>query len=190
MGQPQAVGSPDDEDWADRSRFRERSQGHRGICGPLRRRSLQLCPRTFGAAVRPSGRPGAGDLSGCLGIPEPVSRDGSLGAWVMGIARHKLEDHYRLRLRAPESIDDVDQDPAVFAALPEFPQLVEQEQMRKITWRVLSSLPEPYRLALIWRYWEKASAREMALKTGKTEKAIERLLARARAEFRERWNHA
>jgi len=107
----------------------------------------------------------------------------------MGIARHKLEDHYRLRLRAPESIDDFDQDRAVFAALPEFPQLVEQEQMRKITWRVLSSLPEPYRLALIWRYWEEASAREMALKTGKTEKAIERLLARARAEFRERWNH-
>ena len=59
----------------------------------------------------------------------------------MGIARHKLEDHYRLRLRAPESIDDVDQDPAEFAALPEFPQLVEQEQMRKITTRVLSVFP-------------------------------------------------
>jgi DNA-directed RNA polymerase specialized sigma24 family protein len=54
---------------------------------------------------------------------------------------------------------------------------------------VLASLPEQYRLALIWRYWERASAREMAHKTGKTEKAIERLLARARAEFRGRWNH-
>jgi DNA-directed RNA polymerase specialized sigma24 family protein len=42
----------------------------------------------------------------------------------------------------------------------------------------------------MWRYWEEASAREMAAKTGKTEKAIERLLARARVEFRERWNHA
>lgn len=114
---------------------------------------------------------------------------GSLGAWVMGIARHKLEDHFRFRLRAPESIDDVDQDRLVFAVPPEFPQFVEREQMRRITWRVLSSLRETYRLALIWRYWEKASLREIALKTGKTEKAIERLLARARAEFRERWNH-
>jgi hypothetical protein len=29
----------------------------------------------------------------------------------------------------------------------------------------------------------------MAQKTGKTHKAIERLLARAREEFRGRWNH-
>ena len=55
---------------------------------------------------------------------------------------------------------------------------------------MMRGLPEQYRMALIWRYWEQASAREMALKTGKTEKAIERLLARARAEFRERWDHA
>ena len=71
-----------------------------------------------------------------------------------------------------------------------FQILLEQEQVRKNTWRVLQGLPESYRLALIWRYWEKASARDMALKTGRTEKAVERLLARARAEFRERWNHA
>jgi len=114
---------------------------------------------------------------------------GSIGAWMMGIARHKLEDYYRVRLRAPESIDHADHDPIVLAVPPELLDLLEKKQMRKITWRVLTSLPESYRLALIWRYWENASAREMALKTGKTEKAIERLLARARAEFRERWNH-
>ncbi len=61
--------------------------------------------------------------------------------------------------------------------------------MRKKTRQVLASLPDQYRLALKWRYWDGASAREMALKTGKTEKAIERLLARARAEFRGMWNH-
>ena len=31
---------------------------------------------------------------------------GSLHAWVMGIARHKVEDYYRERLRAPDSIED------------------------------------------------------------------------------------
>ncbi len=112
-----------------------------------------------------------------------------LQAWLMGIARHKVEDHYRARLRAPGAIDDLDRDSEVLASFPDFESLLEQEQVRKNTWRVMSGLPEQYRLALIWRYWEKASARDMAAKTGKTEKAIERLLARARAEFRERWNH-
>ena len=112
-----------------------------------------------------------------------------LRAWLMGIARHKVEDHYRARLRAPGALDDLDGDSEVLASFPDFESLLEQEQVRKNTWRVMSGLPEQYRLALIWRYWEKASARDMAAKTGKTEKAIERLLSRARAEFRERWNH-
>jgi len=112
-----------------------------------------------------------------------------LQAWLMGIARHKVEDHYRARLRAPGALDDLDGDSEVLASFPDFESLLEQEQVRKNTWRVMSGLPEQYRLALVWRYWEKASARDMAAKTGKTEKAIERLLSRARAEFRERWNH-
>lgn len=114
---------------------------------------------------------------------------GSLQAWVIGIARHKVEDYYRERLRAPESIEDGDPDPATPASALDFHHFLEQDQLRKNTWRVLAGLPERYRLALIWRYWERVSAREMALKTGRTEKGIERLLARARAEFRERWKH-
>jgi len=114
---------------------------------------------------------------------------GPLEAWMMGIARHKVEDYYRGRLRAPESIDDADQVPAMPTTSPQIVEVLEQEQLRKKTWGVLEHLPDGYRLALIWRYWDKASAREMAQKTGKTEKAIERLLARAREEFRGRWNH-
>jgi RNA polymerase sigma-70 factor (ECF subfamily) len=127
-----------------------------------------------------------------LGAWESLSHyraTGSLQAWVMGVARHKVEDYYRERLRMLESIEDADLDPDTSTSVPEIHQVLEQEQLRKNTQRVLAALPEQYRLALIWRYWEKASAREMALKTGKTEKAIERLLARARAEFRERWNY-
>jgi RNA polymerase sigma-70 factor (ECF subfamily) len=112
---------------------------------------------------------------------------GSLQGWLMGIARHKVEDYYRARLRAPEPID-MDADGDLFASAPKVHEFMEETQLKEKTHQVLMSLPEPYRLALIWRYWDKAPAREMALKTGKTEKAIERLLARARAEFRERWN--
>ena len=114
---------------------------------------------------------------------------GPLQAWVMGIARHKVEDYYRARLRALEPIEDSHQDQLVSAVVPEFHQMLEYNEMKVKARSVLASLPEPYRLALIWRYWEQASAQEMALKMDKTEKAIERLLARARAEFRERWDH-
>jgi RNA polymerase sigma-70 factor, ECF subfamily len=116
--------------------------------------------------------------------------EGPLQAWIVGIARHKVEDHYRARLRMPEAIDSVEDDSIYLATFPEFDQLLAKDQLRRDTWRVMSELSEQYRVALIWRYWEKASAREMAAKTGKTEKAVERLLARARAEFRARWTHA
>jgi RNA polymerase sigma-70 factor (ECF subfamily) len=113
---------------------------------------------------------------------------GSLYSWLLGIARHKVEDYYRARLRAPDPVEDEDEDGPVLASPSKVHELMEQKQLRIRTQRVLASLPEQYRLALMWRYWDEASAREMATKTGKTEKAIERLLARARAEFRGRWN--
>jgi DNA-directed RNA polymerase specialized sigma24 family protein len=51
----------------------------------------------------------------------------------------------------------------------------------------LARLPEAYGLVLLWRYWEEHSTKEMAAQTGKTEKAMERLLARARVHFRRLW---
>jgi len=123
---------------------------------------------------------------------EQYRATGPLQAWILGIARHRVEDYYRQCLRAPEPIDS-EEGPVSAAAVVEFQeefhQLLEQEELRTKAKRILHGLPEPYRLALEWRYWHETSAREMALKTGKTEKAIERLLARARAEFRERWIH-
>jgi DNA-directed RNA polymerase specialized sigma24 family protein len=40
---------------------------------------------------------------------------------------------------------------------------------------------------LVWRYWDQRSLAEMAEITGHTEKAIERLLDRARRLFRKWW---
>lgn len=113
---------------------------------------------------------------------------GSLRGWLMGIARHKVEDYYRARLRAHDPVEIDDEDGPFLASPPMIQELLEQKQLRDRTKQVLATLPEHYRLALIWRYWHKASAHEMANKTGKTEKAMERLLARARLEFRERWS--
>ncbi len=114
--------------------------------------------------------------------------EGPLRAWVMGIARHKVEDYYRQCLRAPSSLEEADSAPAACEVVSDFQELIDRDELRRKTLQVIEELPERYRMALLWRYWEKASARDMSVKTGKTEKAIERLLARARAEFRERWN--
>ena len=70
---------------------------------------------------------------------------------------------------------------------PAFEERLDRERRTDKTHRILAKLPEPYGLVLLWRYWEKRSTKEMAERTRRTEKAIERLLARARAQFRQLW---
>jgi RNA polymerase sigma-70 factor (ECF subfamily) len=114
----------------------------------------------------------------------------SVLGWLLGIARHKVEDLYRARLREPEpfsAIDDASKSDLV--ALPEFDDLIDKARAQEKTQRILARLPEAYGLALLWRYWEEHSTKEMAVQTGKTEKAMERLLARARAHFRRLWEN-
>jgi RNA polymerase sigma-70 factor, ECF subfamily len=110
----------------------------------------------------------------------------SLRVWLLGIARHKVEGYYREQLRAPESLGD-GEDAEPPADGPLIDETIDRERMEARTRRVLRQLPEAYSLALLWRYWEGRSAREMAEASGKTEKAVERLLARARARFRALW---
>jgi RNA polymerase sigma-70 factor, ECF subfamily len=111
-----------------------------------------------------------------------------LRSWLLGIARHRVETYYRQRLREPEPLADSGDalEPAA-SGIP-IDELIDRERLEAKTQRVLSQLPESYGLALLWRYWENRSVRDMAAATGKTEKAIERLLARARARFRQLWD--
>ncbi len=113
----------------------------------------------------------------------------SLQSWLIGIARHKVEDFYRACLRQPEPLEVTEHDPKFGTISPDFDAFLDSERLQKKTWQVLVKLPELYRLALLWRYWDKCSTKEMATRTGKTEKAIERLLARARDQFRWMWNY-
>jgi RNA polymerase sigma factor (sigma-70 family) len=111
-----------------------------------------------------------------------------LRSWLLGIARHKVETYYRQRLREPEPLADGSDAPEPVASGIPIDELIDRERLEAKTQRVLSELPESYGLALLWRYWENRSVRDIAAATGKTEKAIERLLARARARFRELWD--
>lgn len=113
----------------------------------------------------------------------------SLGSWLMGIARHKVADYYRTCLREPEPLEPAEEQPRLETSRGDLDDVLDSELLQKKTWNALTRLPEKYRIVLLWRYWDKCSAREMAVRSGKTEKAIERLLARAREEFRRMWTH-
>lgn len=114
--------------------------------------------------------------------------ESSLRSWLLGIARHKVEDHYRKRLREFEAPDEED-GPAPEPVDPHnIEEAIDQQNAAQKTQKVLASLPEAYAVALRWRYWEKRGLSEIARETGKTEKAIERLLARAREQFKRNWN--
>ncbi len=113
----------------------------------------------------------------------------SLKSWLLGIARHKVEDCYRARLRESAPLPEEDEESVPNMRVePAFDELMDREHLRKKTREVVETLPESYRVVLLWRYWEKRSALEMAEMTGKTVKAIERLLAHARQQFKMRWN--
>jgi RNA polymerase sigma-70 factor, ECF subfamily len=113
----------------------------------------------------------------------------SLRTWLLSIARHKVEDHYRASVRQPTPLSDLEENADGQAGSEvELHEVLDRVRRHARIQQVLASLPEPYRVVLLWRYWEQRSAREMAAQSGKTEKAIERLLARARNEFRRRWN--
>ena len=109
-----------------------------------------------------------------------------LRAWLLGIARHKVEDYYRRLLQSAQPLE-----PATAEELPaedlDMEGIADRERTERRARQVLEELPERYRVALQWRYWEKRSARQMAKAAGRSEKAIERLLARAREQFRRRW---
>ena len=113
--------------------------------------------------------------------------DANLRSWVMGIARHKVEDYYRKKIRKLESSEEDDSHPEPVTT-PVFEQRLDSIAQQKRVQRTLTMLPEAYALALIWQYRDEKSVREMAQLTGKTEKAMERLLARARESFKRRWN--
>jgi RNA polymerase sigma-70 factor (ECF subfamily) len=116
--------------------------------------------------------------------------DAPLRHWLLGIARHKVEDHYRKRLDEVEWPEGDDESVQVPMVVPRFEEQLDRISRDERIQRVLADLPEAYSLALLWRYVEGHSLREMAQLTGKTEKAMERLLARAREYFRRSWTHA
>lgn len=117
--------------------------------------------------------------------------ESSLKTWLCAIARHKVADFYRRRLQeVPQNDADDEERMAQLepAQVLDFEAHIDQQRMDAKIRAILSEMPEGYRAILRWRYWDHRSLHEIAAMTGKTEKAGERLLARARNDFARRWN--
>jgi RNA polymerase sigma-70 factor (ECF subfamily) len=115
-----------------------------------------------------------------------------LFSWLCGIARHKISDHLRRQGRQPSD---------VFSDLPEgglskllssrsLPEeIVMLRATRTRVVEVLALLPTEYRKALVARYADEQSVSEIAQWMGKSYKATESLLSRARAAFKQTLHH-
>jgi RNA polymerase sigma-70 factor (ECF subfamily) len=113
----------------------------------------------------------------------------SLHTWLCGIAKNKVRAHRRRRrpMALEEVLDESDADiDAILAQvarepLPEW--VLEQRETRELVGASLSSLTPEYRRALLDKYVEGRSVREMAEGSGKSEKATESMLTRSRLAF-------
>jgi RNA polymerase sigma-70 factor (ECF subfamily) len=101
-------------------------------------------------------------------------------AWIYGIARHKLLDHYRAQERVERGLalagqaDEIENDLVV----------PDEEEARERATTALASVAASQRAALVLCYVDGFSVREAAGILGKSEEAVESLLARGRANFK------
>jgi RNA polymerase sigma-70 factor (ECF subfamily) len=99
--------------------------------------------------------------------------------WMCAIGRNKLVDHFRRQGR------EVRRQERLIAGNQEAPDSFwRAAETREAVESALSELPHDQRLALLFRYLDGMSVREVAHTLGRGEKATESLLARGRESFR------
>jgi RNA polymerase sigma-70 factor (ECF subfamily) len=108
-------------------------------------------------------------------------------SWLCGIARHKVADHWRRHnetggstLAAPPA--DLRQ---LMDSGPLPDEVLNRSALRARLIEALAELPDDYRSALLARYAEECSVEEVARRLGRSYKATESLLSRAKAALRE-----
>jgi RNA polymerase sigma-70 factor (ECF subfamily) len=114
-----------------------------------------------------------------MGRFERRSRDAT---WVIGIARRKLADHYRRAIRrkrreGPEELLDT----LPGGESPEEHALANESRERVAG--ALAALRPLYRYALALKYLDGRSLKEIARALGRTPKAVDGILQRAKAGF-------
>ncbi|MHC4403872.1 MAG: RNA polymerase sigma factor [Planctomycetota bacterium] len=100
----------------------------------------------------------------------------NVAGWLTGIARNKTADWHRRR----EKSATTDAEPAT----------QDTSSASEVVADVLDALADDERVVLEWKYLDRCTVREIAERLGRTEKAVEGLLYRARKAFRARYETA
>ncbi len=119
--------------------------------------------------------------------------EASLFTWLCQIARHEYSDLRMRQQAADRTVVALENDPSVRAALEslrwaeeaEPPQAIEREQRDELVHATLDYLPSRYAKLLEMKYVEELPVDQIAQRMGMTAIAVQSLLARARAAFRE-----
>lgn len=122
--------------------------------------------------------------------------EASLFTWLCQIARHEcadLREREQRQLAAATALVAREDDPAVRAALESIPadrhrepeSVRQREELAGQVHAALDYLPQRYAQVLELKYLEDLSVEKVAARLGITQIAVQSLLARARAAFRE-----
>lgn len=153
-------------------------------------------PRLYRFALRRLGRPALAEeiaqeaiVKGLSGLAS-FRGEASLLTWLSSICRNEIA-MFKRRHPEAELISPVEDEPNARAVLesladeaPLPDSLVRREQTIGLVQSVLDFLPAPYGDILEWKYVEGLSVSQIAEKLGRTAKATESLLTRAREAFR------
>jgi RNA polymerase sigma-70 factor (ECF subfamily) len=121
------------------------------------------------------------------GIDQCDATRGSFRNWLFGIARRRVALYYRRRALAGNatSFSGQFEESAELGEISVLPKdVLEQVEQRAVVRAAVLVLPDDRRKALIWKYVEGLSVETIAIRLGRTAKAVESLLSRAREQMR------
>lgn len=121
------------------------------------------------------------------GIERCDATRGSFRNWLFGIARKRVALYYRRRASAgsPTSLRGQLDEAAELGEISVLPEdVLEQVEQSAVVRAAVLVLPDERRKALVWKYVEGLSVETVAIRLGRTAKAVESLLSRAREQLR------
>jgi RNA polymerase sigma-70 factor (ECF subfamily) len=141
-------------------------------CGRDRAIAEDLTQETFMAGIR--------EIRKQTTVRDPAS-------WILGIARHRLLDHYRARERERRRLAAVANTEMRLSDLVEW---TSDDLSRERAAGALAAVPGPQRAALVLRYVDGLSVPEAAAAIGKSIHATESLLMRGKQSFKRAYEEA
>jgi RNA polymerase sigma-70 factor (ECF subfamily) len=154
-------------------------------------------PRLYRFALRRLGRPALAEEVAQEAIVKGLAKlesfrgEASLLTWLCGICRGEIATARRRHPELEQLHPVVEDDPSARAVLellakeaPWPEALLRREQTIALVQSILDCLPSLYGDVLEWKYVDGLSVAEIAARVGRSEKAIESMLTRARDAFR------